>query len=128
LKRSFTAARLVYDLGSEWTEWTSLPFAFAIWQTTLPASRDADLAPLMDSFLRSRAHFRHQATELAEQYAQSFGVLPQRLSRYWKSLCYDFDPPMQQGLLHFYRLAAAIGEAPHVDRIAWASQKARAES
>ncbi|HEY0305782.1 MAG TPA: menaquinone biosynthesis protein [Longimicrobiales bacterium] len=128
LRRSFTGTRLVYDLGAEWTQWTSLPFAFAIWQTTLPAERDAELEPLMESFRRSRAHFRQHAGELAEQYAEEFGVLPQRLARYWKSLAYEFDPAMQEGLLHFYRLANALGEAPPVERLAWASQKARAHS
>lgn len=128
LRRSFTGTRLVYDLGSEWTQWTELPFAFAVWQTTLPAQRDAELEPLIESFQRSRARFRQHAAELAEQHAEEFGVLPQRLARYWKSLCYEFDPAMQEGLLHFYRLAHALGEAPHVERVAWASQKARANS
>jgi chorismate dehydratase len=128
LRRSFTGTRLVYDLGSEWTRWTSLPFAFAIWQTTLPPERDADLIPLMESFQRSRAYFRENAAALAEEHAEEFGVLPQRLARYWKSLSYEFDPAMQDGLLHFYRLAHVLGEAPHVERLAWASQKARAHS
>jgi chorismate dehydratase len=128
LRRSFTGTRLVYDLGSEWTQWTSLPFAFAIWQTTLAPDRDAELEPIMDSFRRSRSYFRDNAAELAEQHAEEFGMLPQRLARYWKSLCYEFDPAMQEGLLHFYRLSHALGEAPLVERVAWASQKARAHS
>lgn len=124
LRRPFTAARLIYDLGSEWTEWTNLPFAFAIWQTTMPPERDHELDPLLDSFRASRERFQQNATELAAQYASTFGVLPQRLARYWKTLRYDFDPAMQEGLLHYYRLANAIGEVPRVDEIAWASQKA----
>lgn len=127
LRRSFTAAHLVYDLGSEWTDWTQLPFAFAIWQTTLPEARDAELEPLIESFARSRARFREQPIALAEQYANSFGVTPQRLGRYWKTLRYDFDAATQEGLLHYYHLAATLGEAPRVDRIVWASQKARAQ-
>ena len=128
LRRSFTGTRLVYDLGSEWTDWTALPFAFAIWQTTLASERDAELEPLVQSFRRSRTNFQVNAIELAEQHAETFGVLPQRLARYWKRLCYEFDPAMQEGLLHFYRLAHALGEAPLVERVAWASQKARAHS
>ena len=128
LRRSFTGTRLVYDLGDEWTQWTDLPFAFAVWQTTIPPQRDTELEPLMDSFRRSRERFRQNATELAARHAEEFGVLPQRLARYWKSLCYEFNPAMQEGLLHFYRLAHALGEAPHVESVAWASQKARAHS
>ena len=126
LRRSFTAARLIYDLGSEWTEWTKLPFAFALWQTTVSPDREHELEPLIASFDESRARFRDHHAELAAHYATAFGVLPQRLARYWKTLRYDFDAEMEAGLLHFYRLAAALGEAPRVERIAWASQKARA--
>ncbi len=127
LRRSFTATHLVYDLGTEWTEWTQLPFAFALWQTTLPPERDAELDPLIESFTRSRARFRDQPITLAEQYAKQFGVTPQRLGRYWKTLRYDFDAATQAGLLHYYQLAATLGEAPRVDRIAWASQKVRTQ-
>lgn len=126
LRRSFTAARLIYDLGAEWTDWTKLPFAFAVWQTTITPDRDHELDPLIASFDASRARFRDNTTELAAQYASMFGISPQRLARYWKTLRYEFDPSMQEGLLHFYQLAAALGEAPRVERIAWASQKARA--
>ena len=126
LRRSFTAARLIYDLGSEWTDWTKLPFAFAVWQTTLGPDRDHELEPLIASFDASRARFRENTAELAARYAETFGISPQRLARYWKTLRYEFDPSMQEGLLHFYQLAAALGEAPRVERIAWASQKARA--
>jgi chorismate dehydratase len=127
LRRSFTAARLIYDLGTEWTDWTKLPIAFAIWQTTLPARREHELEPLMESFHRSRARFREHTADLGAQYAATFGVPAQRLSRYWKTLHYEFDPAMQEGLLHFYRMANALGEAPPVNGIAWASQKPRAQ-
>jgi chorismate dehydratase len=126
LSRSFPSDRLLYDLGSEWTEWTNLPFAFALWQTTIPAERYDELQPLVQSFAASRAQFRAQPLELAEQHAPMLRLQPQRLARYWKTLRYELDPAMQEGLLHFYRLAHELGEAPRVERIAWASQKARA--
>lgn len=127
LRRSFTSGHPVYDLGSEWTQWTNLPFAFAVWQTTLVDDRAAELSPLLQSFRRSRDRFRASPDVMAERYATLFGIEPARLARYWSTLRYDFDEAMQQGLLHYYRLAATLGEAPHIDRIAWASQKARAE-
>jgi chorismate dehydratase len=126
LRRTFAADRRLYDLGSEWCEWTKLPFAFALWQTTIPVERDDELEPLITSFDASRARFRQHTVALAEQYAPTFGVAPQPLARYWKTLRYEFDPSMQEGLLHFYQLAHELGEAPRIERIAWASQKARA--
>jgi chorismate dehydratase len=127
LRRSFPSAHLVYDLGTEWTQWTNLPFAFAVWQTTLPDEQLDALQPLLQSFRRSRARFREAPQVMAERYAALFGIEPARLARYWSTLRYEFDEAMQQGLLHYYRLAATLGEAPHVDRIAWASQKTRTE-
>jgi predicted solute-binding protein len=103
-----------------------LPFAFALWQTTIPAERDDELEPLVASFATSRARFRAQPAQLADQYAAVLGVQAQRLARYWNTLRYELDPAMQEGLLHFYRLAHELGEAPRVERVAWASQKARA--
>jgi chorismate dehydratase len=126
LSRPFPSERLLYDLGSEWTDWTNLPFGFALWQTIIPVERYDELQPLMTSFAASRAKFRAQPVELAVQYAPVLRVQPQRLARYWKTLQYELDPAMQEGLLHFYRLAHEAGEAPRVERIAWASQKARA--
>jgi chorismate dehydratase len=126
LSRTFPTDRLLYDLGSEWTDWTNLPFAFALWQTTLPPERYDELQPLAASFAASRARFGAQPVQLAEQHAPMLGLQPQRLARYWKTLCYELDPVMQKGLLHFYRLAHDLGEAPRVERLAWASQKARA--
>ncbi len=125
LRRNFDPSRLVLDLGAEWTAWTRLPFAFAVWQTTLPAERDAELEPLTEAFRRARAHIRTDALDLARHNTDRFGLPPQQLARYWKSLRYEFDPTMQEGLLHFYRLASSLGESPRVDAIAWASQKAR---
>ena len=127
LRRNFEPMRLVFDLGAEWTAWTHLPFAFAVWQTTLPAERDDELAALLQEFHRSRSHVRAHAAEVAERHAHRFGIPAQKLARYWKSLRYEFDAAMQDGLLHFYRLAGSLGEAPRVDSLAWASQKARAE-
>jgi chorismate dehydratase len=127
LRRSFAADRFVFDLGAEWTAWTRLPFAFAIWQTTLSAERDAELEPLIASFRRSRARVREDAGALAERHARLFGLPPLKLARYWKSLRYEFDAAMQDGLLHYYRLASSLSEVPRIDAIAWASQKARTE-
>lgn len=101
----------VLDLGAAWWSWTGLPFAFAVWQVR----RDADpsevrrLARLLNE---SYAWFNIHAEQLAVRYAPRFGLASDRLLRYWHSLRFDLDSSMQQGLLHFYRLAADLGEAP----------------
>lgn len=111
LRRQPRPGTTVYDLGAEWWSWTGLPFAFAVWQVR----RDADLTEVrrLAGLLReSRAWFTANADALAARHAPAFGLTADRLLEYWHSLRFDLDEPMQQGLLHFYELAARIAEAP----------------
>jgi chorismate dehydratase len=113
LARVVPPGSTVLDLGAAWWSWTGLPFAFAVWQVR----RDADpsevrrLARLLNE---SHTWFNEHAEQLAIRYAPRFGLASDRLLRYWHSLRFDLDPSMQQGLLHFYGLAAELGEAPRI--------------
>lgn len=116
LRRAPRPGRFVFDLAGEWFAWTGLPFAFAVWQVR----RDSDAAEVrrLAGLLReSRAWFDVHADDLAVRYAPAFGLTSDRLLRYWHSLKFDLDPSMRQGLLHFYALAAQIGEAPAVSTL-----------
>jgi chorismate dehydratase len=110
LRRRAPGDRMVTDLGAEWTAWTGLPFAFAVWQLRreVPAGR---VQHLIAALHESRSWFAARRTTLATRYAPRFGVSPDRLLDYWAALRFDLDGAMQQGLLHFYRLAAELGEA-----------------
>jgi chorismate dehydratase len=119
LRRQAPAGRVVHDLGLEWKEWTGLPFAFAVWHVRreVPASDAAALAQLLD---RSRGFFARDSDRIAAGYAPRYGLSTQRLLDYWASLRFDLDPAMQRGLLHFYELAAALGECPRTDTLHFA--------
>ena len=113
LRQPRRPGRTAHDLGTAWWDWTGLPFAFAVWQVR----RDTDSGEVrrLAALLReSRAWFGLHAAELAARYAPRFGLTPDRLLQYWHSLRFDFDPAMQDGLLHFYELAARIDEAPRI--------------
>lgn len=114
-----SAPHPVLDLGEAWTEWTGLPFAFAVWQTSAGEEKDEALLGLYDALRESRAYFVEHDEELARRHAPRFGLEPDHLLRYWRSLVYDLDARMQEGLLHFYRLAAELGEAPSVPALRW---------
>jgi chorismate dehydratase len=116
LGRSVPPGRSSIDLGTEWTEWTGLPFAFAVWQVRADLP-DADLLRLVQLLARSREYFQSHASGLARKYAPTFQLPPDTLLAYWQSLRFDLDAPMQRGLLHFFRLASELGEAPRTEAL-----------
>jgi len=117
LQRKFPPRREVYDLGELWTEWTGLPFAFALWQTSLGPEHDPALRALLRDFEESRRSSLENALPLAERNVTRFDIEPRRLARYWESLQYDLDHAMKAGVMRFYELAAELGECPRVDRL-----------
>lgn len=119
LRRRFPNERHIYDLGSEWKQWTGLPFVFAVWQTSAPSSRDQELADLVHVLHESRAYFLQNAASLAATFSAHFRIPAARLHSYWQSLRYEFDETMQEGLFAYYRLASELGEAPAVERLRW---------
>jgi chorismate dehydratase len=113
LARHTPATRALHDLGQQWHDWTGLPFAFAVWQVR--RETDAAAVALLAAALRdSRAWFVAHEAEVAAEYAPQFGMTAGRLLEYWRSLRFDLDAGMQRGLLHYYRLAARLGEAPPI--------------
>ncbi len=119
LQRPQLADRLVYDLGELWTEWTGLPFAFALWQTRLGSEHDTELRVLaarLHESLRASLKDPHQ---LAEQYAPRYGLPAAQLAEYWTGLHYALDETMQRGLLRFYELARELGEVSDVPALHW---------
>lgn len=112
LRRSVPPGHCVHDLGQLWTDWTGLPFAFAVWQTCLDERRDAELVALHGMLHDARARFAAADASFAERHAAAFGLSAGTLLRYWRSLGYDLDAAMQAGLLHFFSVAAQLGEAP----------------
>lgn len=113
LRRETASQRRLIDLGSLWRDWTGLPFAFALWQTTLGADREADLGMLQARLLASLEYFESNLDRLAIRMAAEFGYTPERLARYWRGLRFRLTPDVEQGLLRFYDLAAALGEIPY---------------
>jgi chorismate dehydratase len=117
LRHAPAQARRVYDLGMLWTEWTGLPFAFAVWQTPLDDGHDAELRALHGALTAAHRHFGAHDAEYARQHAAAYGTPPDRLVRYWRALRYRLDASMQEGLLRFFALAAELGEAPRVEAL-----------
>jgi chorismate dehydratase len=119
LKRGIRADRRVIDLGREWTEWTGLPFVYALWQVRWGADRAQAYDALHDTLLASYGWFRDNAADLAHRRAQTFNVEAGRLLAYWHSLEYVLDERLERGLMEFYALAVRLGEAAAVPELRW---------
>lgn len=119
LKRSIPAGRTVLDLGAAWTEWTGLPFVYALWQARVRPEALVELNALHDALLASHTWFRENARLLAERRAAQFSLEPARLLAYWQSLEYVLDERLERGLLAFYDLAVRLGEAPARPELHW---------
>ncbi|MEN6451940.1 MAG: menaquinone biosynthesis protein [Thermoguttaceae bacterium] len=99
----------VWDLGEEWTNWTGLPFIFALWiagpganlpgaAALLEAARDRGVARLAEIA-------RHEAPVVGVPEAECLTYLRDRLR-------FRFGPRERQGLERFYELAGKVDLAP----------------
>lgn len=105
------------DLGDVWYAATGLPFAFAVWQAS--GGSPAQLATLRSLLVESRDYFEGNHARLSVDFSDHFGLPAPLLDDYWRGLVYHLDDSMQEGLRHFYRLAADIGELDRVPDLAW---------
>ena len=100
-----------YDLGTEWKQWTGLPFVFAVWA----ARRAADPVAVRrghESLLASRAWGLAHLELLAEDAAGATGVPLAACREYLAGLDYAFTYKHLAGLTDFFRRLAALGIVP----------------
>ncbi len=117
LRRAGEPDELLFDLGHEWTEWTGLPFVYALWLVRGEVTNRSEIHELHRLFLQSRDAAAVDAPALASQASGRYGFPPFRLQSYWSRIRYDLDEQMLEGLEHFLALASEIGEAPRIDGI-----------
>lgn len=109
------SARSVYpvkiDLGSEWKEWTGLPFVFAVWAARRDSSAGA-VRIVHQRLLESRAWGLNHLDTLAADAARNTGV-PEAVCRsYLGDLDYALSYRHLAGLTDFFRRLAQEGLVP----------------
>jgi chorismate dehydratase len=98
-----------YDLGQEWTDWTGLPFVYAVWAVR----GGVDLGPVAAALLRAKQLGQEHIAEIAWREAKALGLDPAFCRRYLTNIIrFDLGPEAKQGLQHFYQLTAELGLAP----------------
>src|SRR5262249_42349052 len=98
-----------YDLGEEWTTWTSLPFVFAVWAVRPGVDLGATEKALQEAKRRGLAH----VGPIAAHEAPKLSLNPGYCRRYLDTiLSYDLGSQEMAGLQKFAELAAELGLIP----------------
>lgn len=117
LRRRLRPGERVVDLGAAWTEWTGLPFVYALWMIRVPVLDNPQLAALCRDILEARDRVDEELPQLAREAATEFGIDPKRLLAYWSSVRYRYTDSMAEGLRRFFRYARDLDVIPAVPEI-----------
>jgi chorismate dehydratase len=97
-----------YDLGSEWQDWTGLPFVYAFWVVRA----GIDLGPVEEALHEAKRRGREQVGHIAHREAAVLGLDAGFCRRYLANIIhFDLGPREQAGLHHYYMLACELGLA-----------------
>jgi chorismate dehydratase len=100
---------MTWDLGEEWTEWTGLPFVFAMWG----ARRGTELGNLAAALNAARDLGVGRLAEIARREAPLLGLSEAVALDYLReNLYYELGSAERQGLLRFHELAVKYELAP----------------
>ncbi|MFZ5908333.1 MAG: menaquinone biosynthetic enzyme MqnA/MqnD family protein [Nitrospirota bacterium] len=110
---------LVCDLGEEWKKLSGRKMVYAVWALTrsFAGIRPALSGQVFDMFKRSMAYSMEHLSEIAEYAAKWEPFTPEFLMDYFSSLRFDFDASYREGLLHFFHMAAEMGELDRVPQL-----------
>jgi chorismate dehydratase len=101
----------VYDLGSEWTSWTGLPFVFAVWV----ARRDVSVREALGVHARlieSRNWGVTHLDTIARELSPAYHLGPAILKEYLQGLDYGLGLEYLEGLSEFFRRLERAGKVP----------------
>lgn len=102
--------RYAYDLGEEWTNWTGLPFVFALWAIR----PNIDIDPYIDDFVQAKQRGFDNVGMIALREAQRMKLDPGYCRRYLTNIIrYDLGPRELAGMNHFRELALSLGLVPN---------------
>jgi chorismate dehydratase len=112
----------VYDVASEWREWTGLPAVLALWV----GRRDVVTPEIAADFLASKAYGLAHIPEIARRASDQLQLPEAAIDTYLREhINFDLDAPNLAGLDRYYHECAAAGL---IDRVRPLELAAVAES
>jgi chorismate dehydratase len=97
------------DLGAAWTEWTGLPFVYALWQVHAPPALSEDVQACGRALAESKAAGLADLEGLSRRYPVPVPLPRSGLADYWRGLDYGLDAEAGEGLRVFFEMAVDIG-------------------
>lgn len=98
-----------WDLGERWTQWTGLPFVFAMWI----ARQGIDTAEVAATLAAARDRGVRQLSEIAAKEGLLVGVSPELATHYLRdNLHFTIASKEREGLRKFYQLCVKHELAP----------------
>jgi chorismate dehydratase len=95
-----------YDLGQEWTEWTGLPFVYAVWAVR----PGIELGDALDAFYEAKRRGLKRVGTIAQREAGILGLDAGFCRRYLSHIIhFDLGPQEQAGMKRYYELACELG-------------------
>lgn len=97
-----------FDLGQEWTDWTGLPFVYAVWAVR----PGVDLGSVPEALAEAKRRGLARVGRIAHDEAPRLGLDAGFCRRYLANIIhFDLGPREQAGLHHYYMLACEAGLA-----------------
>jgi len=108
-----------YDLGTEWKNWTGLPFVFAVWavRREFASTRPDAVRDVADALARSLAYCRAHLDDISEYASRWEEFPPEKFRSYFDALQFRFEPRYREGLRRYLEEAASIGQLESVPEI-----------
>jgi chorismate dehydratase len=108
-EREFEEFCEVWDLGEKWSQWTGLPFVFAMWI----ARGGVDGSEVAEILGAARDRGLRQLDEIAARESAAMGISRELATRYLRdNLHFTLGREEGAGLLKFYELCVAHDLAP----------------
>lgn len=109
-----------YDLGTEWKNWTGLPFVFAVWavRKDYAEQQPEALTGVMNEIMGSLGYCREHLDEISEYAARWEQFSAEKFRSYFDALQFRFEPRYREGLLRYLTEAHDLGQLERVPELA----------
>ncbi len=101
----------VYDLGTLWYKFTSLPFVYALWilRKEIAEEYSHEVDGLVSTLHAAKTIARGSLETLADKSGYTEWMGRDQLVNYWRAISYDLSSSHMESLKCFYSYAAEIG-------------------